>query len=567
MAPAVADPLPALEVSPTPAATTTGRTFHVDCRDGRDGANGRRPSRAWQSLSRAGRARMRPGDSLLLHRGCRWQEPLAVTWSGTQGAPITIGAYGDGDLPVIENSYRNIEVTGSWFVIQDIHVRADPVTRDPRCDDHPAGVRFGIFVAPGSEHGVIQRIRATELFTGVRISRGASHHVIRDSVFRDNDMKSDDFQSDSGAVAVDLQGDDNVVTGNRFSGSDACSRFFGGRDGSAVSVYGGRRNVIHHNRSRQDHNFIELGDPRTRDTLIAYNTAWSTLRGATLAVIHGDGSRYGPVRRTRFVHDTFVALGRGSVALSCSHLLKGEDLVLQASILWGTANAATCADGFTEADGIYWATDGTPDVTFTISPSSREIDPRLVDVDAGDLRLRSDSPAIDAVRPIDLAGIGGVDMGGTAIPQGLAPDIGAWEYAIGQPASPPPLEPSGPPTTLGPSMAPPDGPTTDPDATTGHAPVTTSGPGASMVPPHDPTPAPAGSAPPTGPPTAVASVPAPTPTPRVTPTPPPLPSPGLTTVPPPTGGPGALDQLILLGLGLGAAGVLAVILLARRSPR
>ncbi|MBX3029839.1 MAG: hypothetical protein KF809_06740 [Chloroflexi bacterium] len=407
-------------------------------------------------------------------------------------------------------------------------MRADPVTRDPRCDAHPAGVRFGIFVAAGSQHGIIQRILATELFTGVRISRGASHHVIRDSVFRDNDMKSDDFQSDSGAVAVDLQGDDNVVTGNRFSGSDACSRFFGGRDGSAISVYGGRRNVIHHNRSREDHNFIELGHPRTADTLIAYNTAWSTLPSARLAVVHGTGSRYGPVLRTRFVHDTFVALGPGSVALGCSHAFQADDLILEGNILWGTENAATCSDGLTETDGIYWSADGTPDLTFTIAPSSRVVDPRLVDVRTGDLRLRPGSPAIDAIRPIDLGGIGGVDIGGTAVPQGLAPDIGAWEYVADQPAATPSSEPTPAPSAG--SIA----PTGDPASTSD--------------------------------PSAPTDRPEPTPTPRVTPTPAPRPS-GATTVPPPTGGPGALDQLIVLGLGLGVAGMVAVVLVTRRSPR
>ena len=65
-------------------------------------------------------------------------------------------------------------MTGDWFVIQDIHVRADSPTRDTRCNDQPAGLRYGIFVDAGSQHGVIRRILATELFTGVRIARGAS---------------------------------------------------------------------------------------------------------------------------------------------------------------------------------------------------------------------------------------------------------------------------------------------------------------------------------------------------------------------------------------------------------
>ena len=109
----------------TPTAES-GRSYHVDCKDGNDGANGRRPSTAWRTLKRANRAKLKPGDSLLLLRDCRWQGPLLVTWSGTAEAPIVIGAYGDGDRPIIENSFQDVFVTGDWFVIEDIHVRADP---------------------------------------------------------------------------------------------------------------------------------------------------------------------------------------------------------------------------------------------------------------------------------------------------------------------------------------------------------------------------------------------------------------------------------------------------------
>ena len=72
-------------------------------------------------------------------------------------------------------------MTGDWFVISDLHVRADPPTHDTRCNGQPAGVRYGIFVDKGSQHGIIRNILATELYTGVRIAAGASYHRIIDS--------------------------------------------------------------------------------------------------------------------------------------------------------------------------------------------------------------------------------------------------------------------------------------------------------------------------------------------------------------------------------------------------
>lgn len=452
----------------------SGRTYHVDCVEGRDNASGRNPSTAWRSLKRANRAKLKPGDSLLLLRGCRWQGPLLVTWSGTSDAPITVGAYGEGARPIIQNAFQDIFVTGDWFVIKDVHVRADPPTHDVGCDRQPAGVRFGIFVENGSKHGIIRDIVATELFVGVRIARGASDHQILDSDFRSNDMKSNVPTSDSGATAIDLQGDRNVVAHNRISGSDTCSRFFSGRDGSAISVYGGRHNVIHHNVSSENHDFIELGNPRTRDTLIAYNVDHSTLARANFAVVHGLGSKYGPVHDTRIVHNTTVLTGKGSVGIECSHVLKGDDLQIAGNIVWGEEDAITCNDGISEADNLYWASDGRPGTTLDIAPTSRKADPRLVDPRDGDLHLLPDSPAIDAIRPMDLGDVGAVDAAGVPVPQGYAPDIGAYEYSTAPPPSPTPAPFSG--QTADPRVTPTPEPRPSGNAT--DVPPPTGGPGA-----------------------------------------------------------------------------------------
>ena len=220
-------------------------------------------------------------------------------------------------------------------------------------------------------------------------------------------MKSNVPTSDSGAVAIDLQGDDNVVADNRISGSDACSRFFSGRDGSAISVYGGRHNVIHHNVSSQNHDFIELGDPRTRDTLIAYNADHSTLPRANFAVVHGLGLA-ATGRSATPGSSTTRACSRArarspSSARMCSRVTTSRS---RATSCGARTTPSTCNDGFVESDNIYWASDGRPSVTFEIAPTSRKVDPRLVDPRDGDLHLLPDSPAIDAIRPMDLGDIG-----------------------------------------------------------------------------------------------------------------------------------------------------------------
>ena len=272
-------------------------------------------------------------------------------------------------------------------------------------------------------------------------------HIL-DSVFINNDMKSNDPGSDSGAVAVDLQGDDNEVAGNHISGSDACSRFFNGRDGSAISVYGGRRNVVHHNVSVDNHDFIELGNPRTADTLIAYNTDHSTLPLANFVVVHGLGSRYGPTEGTVVAHNTAVLTGASSGVIDCAQTIGPKELSLRANILWGEGRLASCSTTFDEADNIYWRSDGAPDISYQISPTSRIIDPRLVDARGGDFHLQPDSPAIDAVLPLDLQGVGDRDAAGVTVPQGFGPDIGAYEFVFAEATAVPTELPSASPSPV-----------------------------------------------------------------------------------------------------------------------
>jgi len=99
------------------ASRLSATTFYVDCDHGKDSASGRSLKSTWQHLdavnSFALKEGFHPGDSILLKRGCRWHEQLELlnsnksgplTNSGKDGAPITISAYGIGDLPTIDGA-------------------------------------------------------------------------------------------------------------------------------------------------------------------------------------------------------------------------------------------------------------------------------------------------------------------------------------------------------------------------------------------------------------------------------------------------------------------------------
>lgn len=87
-----------LTLSPFLAATD----FFVS-NAGNDSNSGTSEGSAWATISRANSAmaEFKPGDRLLFKRGDVFYGTLIITKSGTAGSPITIGAYGTGNKPII----------------------------------------------------------------------------------------------------------------------------------------------------------------------------------------------------------------------------------------------------------------------------------------------------------------------------------------------------------------------------------------------------------------------------------------------------------------------------------
>ncbi len=66
---------------------------------GADRQEGTSPQKAWQTISRANKASLQPGDNVLLEGGGAFPGNLLVRASGTAKAPITIASYGPARPP------------------------------------------------------------------------------------------------------------------------------------------------------------------------------------------------------------------------------------------------------------------------------------------------------------------------------------------------------------------------------------------------------------------------------------------------------------------------------------
>ncbi|HQA38074.1 MAG TPA: hypothetical protein PLW27_04150 [Kiritimatiellia bacterium] len=78
-------------------------TFYVDSEKGSDTASGTDATAAWKTLAKVNAAALIPGDRVLFKRGGLWRGQL-VPKSGSSGARILYGAYGDGAKPILQGS-------------------------------------------------------------------------------------------------------------------------------------------------------------------------------------------------------------------------------------------------------------------------------------------------------------------------------------------------------------------------------------------------------------------------------------------------------------------------------
>lgn len=96
----------------------TTNAYYVDATQGNDSNDGRSPLTAWQTIAKVNASSFVAGDKIFLKRGEVWRETLtAPNLSGTVASPIKFGAYGNGDMPVINGAdivTGFTLVSGSW---------------------------------------------------------------------------------------------------------------------------------------------------------------------------------------------------------------------------------------------------------------------------------------------------------------------------------------------------------------------------------------------------------------------------------------------------------------------
>lgn len=106
----------------------SGTAYYVDPKDGDDAGAGTSPEKPWKSIGRVNAASFQPGDAILLKRGSRFDEGLRPKGNGSEKAWITLGAYGEGERPLVRGVGREgLRLRDqSFWAVQDLAFASDP---------------------------------------------------------------------------------------------------------------------------------------------------------------------------------------------------------------------------------------------------------------------------------------------------------------------------------------------------------------------------------------------------------------------------------------------------------
>lgn len=97
-------------------------TYYIDSNAGSNSNSGTSADKPLQSLAAASQLKLKAGDTVLLARGSTFTETLKLTASGDADNPITIGAYGTGEPPVLSGPMAIHGSKASNIVVQDIAI-------------------------------------------------------------------------------------------------------------------------------------------------------------------------------------------------------------------------------------------------------------------------------------------------------------------------------------------------------------------------------------------------------------------------------------------------------------
>ena len=100
-------------------------SYFIDSTNGNDSNAGNSPETAWKSFNNLKQFTLEPGNAVNLKKGSIWNEVFTFKGSGSEGNPIVIRSYGEGNKPIIATqgtSYAFLIRNQEYIEVSDLEI-------------------------------------------------------------------------------------------------------------------------------------------------------------------------------------------------------------------------------------------------------------------------------------------------------------------------------------------------------------------------------------------------------------------------------------------------------------
>jgi hypothetical protein len=424
-------------------------------------------SQPWKTVSRVNTADLSPGDQVLFMRGGTWDSKLSVRLSGNASNPITFGAYGTGENPSIQGlevrtnsaylifnnlTFENVYGAGVFVDERAHHITLDHCLVQNNTGD---GVYFFMRDNGGQPNFITDNVIRNNgsdagIHSGILIEAAEVVQISRNEIYNNgyNDPQwgySHGIYIDVGATDVEIH--DNIVHDN--------PRGHGIQIKSSANVY---RNVVYSNAIGG----IYFGENGDHD--VVGNIYSNILYGNWFGIVQyskGSGNKSLTIYNNSLYHNNF---GEGS----WTGEIMIENTITSLTIINNIIYAQTDREGnavyhiasqnnaeidnnciYSSGAGSLLRYDGSSHSWSSWQNLGFDIhginaDPEYRNPAQIDFHLQASSPCIDAGIDVGLI----QDFDRVSIPQGLEPDMGAFEFPTGSPPPPTPTPTPPPPASF-----------------------------------------------------------------------------------------------------------------------
>ena len=248
------------------SGSSSGRTFYIDALNGDDSHDGLSEATAWQAHTMVSTVSLLPGDTIAFKRGSAFSGPIFIQDSGTEGSPITLTAYGEGEPPHFTNpndrdmNGNAIRLAGSWIIVENLYFHDTPPTR---LAGRPQSIfRMGaVYNMAGANHNIIRNnvfIHCTKAIQSAGEFTLITHNYLDGP---DHPLWSGNAGRDGwGPIGIHLGIGNQEVAYNTIKNYLTTDSPYGS-DGGAIELDDGRYHkdnvYIHHNYTEGNAGFLE----------------------------------------------------------------------------------------------------------------------------------------------------------------------------------------------------------------------------------------------------------------------------------------------------------------------